>query len=408
VAVGGNDKVMGKNIAEAFESVGDTGNVIIEESQVLADEVEVTKGLTLDRGYVSPYFVTDKERLVAELKKPKVLVTDMKISDAYDILPLLEDLLKSKTPIFIIADDLTGEALQTLVMNKQRGILDVVAVKAPGFGARKTELLGDIAIATGSTFINSELGMTLEDATVDKLGTCDRVVIEKDKAIIMGDENSAATKERIGELTRLMDESKSDYDAEQLQKRIASLGGGVAKIKVGGATEAEMNDKKLRYDDAIGAVKSAKELGIVPGGGTVLLHLSREEYLAEAKKELQTEDEQMGAEVVFKSLQAPMRQIARNAGDDPSVVIFQSQDKGLGFGYNAVTKKFEDLFKAGVVDPALVVTNAVVNAASIAGMMITTDAVITEIPKKSPPMPAGGMGGGGMGGMGGMGGGMGF
>mmetsp|Transcript_88366 Transcript_88366/g.279627 ORF Transcript_88366/g.279627 Transcript_88366/m.279627 type:complete len:611 (-) Transcript_88366:256-2088(-) len=400
VSVGG-DAAMGKNIADAFEKVGETGNVVIEESQVMSDEVEVTEGLTLDRGYISPYFVTDNQRLVAELKKPRVLVTDQKISDAYDILNLLEDLLKTKQPIFIIADDVTGEALQTLVLNKQRGILDIVAVKAPAFGARKTAILQDIALATGAEFINSELGMTVYDATAQQLGSCERVVVEKEKAIIISDGSSAeAVKERIQQLEDEIADTDSSYDREKLQERIASLGGGVAKIKVGGPTETEVNDKKLRYNDAMSAVRSAKEMGIVPGGGSVLLHLARSDFAGGVKDSLKTDDEKAGAELVFKSLEAPMRQIAKNAGEDPSEVIFNVRGKDFGFGFNAATKAYEDLLKAGVVDPAKVVINAVVNAASIAGMVLTTDAVVTEIPKKPAPAPGGGMGGG-MGGMGG-------
>mmetsp|Transcript_20484 Transcript_20484/g.36793 ORF Transcript_20484/g.36793 Transcript_20484/m.36793 type:complete len:613 (-) Transcript_20484:88-1926(-) len=403
VSVGGNAD-MGEKIAQAFLRVGDTGNVVIEESQVLEDEVEVTEGLTLDRGYISPYFVTDTQRLVAELKKPRVLVTDQKLSDAYDIINLLEDLLKSKQPIFIIADDITGEALQTLVLNKQRGILDVVAIKAPAFGARKTAILQDIALATGAEFINSELGMTLADATAEQLGTCEKVVVEKEKAVIVSDSQFAdSVKERIGQLERLIEETDSSYDAEKIQERIASLGGGVAKIKVGGATETEVNDKKLRYTDAMSAVRSAKEMGIVPGGGTLLMYLTADKYLQETTKDLKTDDEKMGAELVFKSLLAPIKQIARNTGVDPSEVVFNCRGKDFGYGYNAATKVYEDLLKAGVVDPAKVVINSVVNAASIAGMVLTTDAVVTDLPSKDPPVPAGGMGGG----MGGMGGGMG-
>merc|ERR1719293_173223 len=279
VSVGG-DRDMGQNIAEAIERVGDTGNVVIEESQVVSDEVEVTEGMTLDRGYISPYFVTDGQRLVAELKKPKVLVTDQKLSDAYDIINLLEELLKSKQPLFIIADDVTGEALQTMVLNKQRGILDVVAVKAPAFGARKTAILQDIALATGAEFINSELGMTLADATVEQLGSCERVVVEKEKSIIISDGAQAdAVKERIKQLEEEILDTDSSFDQEKLQERIAALGGGVAKIKVGGPTETEVNDKKLRYNDAMSAVRSAKEMGIVPGGGSVLLYLTKPEFV---------------------------------------------------------------------------------------------------------------------------------
>ncbi|CAE8672734.1 unnamed protein product, partial [Polarella glacialis] len=244
-------------------------------------------------------------------------------------------------------------ALQTLVLNKQRGILDVVAIKAPAFGARKTAILQDIALATGAEFINSELGMTLADVTSEQLGSCEKVVVEKDKAVIVSDGFTAdAVKARIEQLEKLIEDTDSSYDQEKIQERIASLGGGVAKIKVGGATETEVNDKKLRYTDAMSAVRSAKELGIVPGGGSVLLYLSRAEFVDAVKKDLRTEDEKMGAELVFKSLSAPIKQIARNAGDDPSEVMFTVRNKEFGFGYNAATKVYEDLLKAGVVDPA--------------------------------------------------------
>jgi len=407
VSAGGNAE-MGANIAKAWERVGDSGNVVIEESQVLVDEVEFTEGMTIDRGYISPYFVTDAQRLISELKKPRVLVTDQKLSDVYDIVNLLEELLKTKQPVLIIADDVTGEALQTLVLNKQRGILDVVAVKAPAFGNRKTAILQDIAIATGAVFINSELGMTLADATMQQLGTCERVVVEKERAVIISDGSQAEQVQmRIEQLDREMDDTDSSYDKEKFADRIAALGGGVAKIKVGGATETEVNDKKLRYDDALQAVGSAREKGIVPGGGSILLHLQQQKYIDAVTKGLVTEDEKEGAEIVFKSLSTPMRQIALNAGEDPSEVLYQVRGKPMGFGYNAATKTFEDLIAAGVVDPAKVVTNALVNAASIAGMLLTTDVIVTDLPgfafASSGGPPGGGMDGmGGMGGMGGM------
>merc|ERR1719382_758690 len=356
VSAGGNAQ-MGANIAKAFESVGDSGNVVIEESQILEDEVEVTEGMTLDRGYISPYFVTDAQRLVSELKKPRVLVTDQKLSDVYDIVGLLEDLLKSKVPLFIIADDVTGEALQTLVLNKQRGILDVVAIKAPAFGNRKTAILQDIAVATGAEFINSELGMTLADAKVDQLGLCERVVVEKEKAIVVSDGAQAdAVAARIKQLEDEIEETTSSYDAEKLQERVAALGGGVAKIKVGGPTETEVNDKKLRYDDAMSAVRSAKEMGIVPGGGSVLVHLTKPDFVESVKGAVKTDDEKVGAQLVFNSLASPMRQIAKNAGEDPSEVLYKVRGNDFGFGYNAATKEFEDMMAAGVVDPAKVLT----------------------------------------------------
>jgi len=400
VSVGGDD-TMGESIAVAFEKVGDNGNVIIEESQVLIDEVEITEGMTLDRGYISPYFLTDSQRSVAELKKPRVLITDQKISNVYDIINILEEVLKTKQPVFIVADDVTGEALQTLVLNRQRGILDIVAIKAPGFGARRTAILQDIALATGAEFINSELGMLLSQTTLEQLGSCEKVVVEKDKTIVVSDGLQAdAVRSRIEQLDQEVGTTTNKYDIERLQERIASLGGGVAKIKVGGATETEMTDKKLRYADAMAAVRSAKELGIIPGGGSVLVYLTSPKFLEGVKSDLKTEDERMGAEVVFKSLVAPMRQIAQNAGDDPSEVLFKARGQPFGFGYNAASRIVEDLMKAGIVDPAKVVINAVVNAASIAGMVLTTDAVVTEYPSTAPSTPGSGMGG--MGGMGGM------
>jgi len=393
---------MGENIAKAFDAVGDTGNVVIEESQVLTDDVEVSEGMTLDRGFLSPYFVTDAQRQVAELEAPRVLVTDHKLTDSYDIVELLEALLQSKRPLFIIADDVTGEALQTLVLNKQRGVLSIAAIKAPAFGNRKTAILQDIAKATGAEFISSELGMKLADARLEHLGTCERVVVEKEKAIIISDgANADAVARRIKQLQAEYDETTSSFDRDKLKERIAALGGGVAKIKVGGPTETEVNDKKLRYNDAMSAVKSAKEMGIVAGGGSVLLHLSQPQFEERAVKALATEDEREGARLVFKALTAPMRQIAANAGEDPGEVVYQVRGKPLGFGYNAATRVFEDLTAAGVVDPAKVVIQSVVNAASIAGMVLTTDAIVTEIPSPTKLPPMGGMGGG-MGPMGGM------
>eukprot|EP00927_Polykrikos_kofoidii_P067667 TRINITY_DN63114_c0_g1_i1.p1 TRINITY_DN63114_c0_g1~~TRINITY_DN63114_c0_g1_i1.p1 ORF type:complete len:630 (+),score=116.30 TRINITY_DN63114_c0_g1_i1:61-1950(+) len=407
VSVGG-DPSMGANIATAFESVGESGNVVIEESQVLTDEVEVTEGMALDRGFISPYFVTDSERLVAELEKPRVLVTDQKISDAYDIISLLEDLLKTKQPLFIVADDVAGEALQTLVLNRQRGILDIVAIKAPAFGARKSAILQDIAVATGAEFIDSDLGMSLADVSLHQLGTCERVVVEKDKTIIVNDGMAAeAVKARIQQLEAEVTETASSFDTQKLRERIAVLAGGVAKIKVGGATETEVNEKKLRYTDAMNAVRSANAMGVVPGGGSTLLYLMRPEFVESTTKSLKTDDERMGADLVFKSLTSPMRQIVINAGEDPGEVLFKARGQSFGYGFNAATKVVEDLQLAGVVDPAKVVINAVTNAASIAGMLLTTDAVITEIPAKTSqgmPPPGLGMGGGmdGMGDMGGM------
>lgn len=398
VSVGG-DASMGGKIAEAFKAVGERGTVVIEESQVLFDDVDVTEGMTLDRGYLSPYFITDANRLVAELKNARVLVTDSKLTDVYDIVAVLEDVLKSKRPLFIIADDISGGALQTLVLNKQRGILDVAAVKAPAFGARRTAILQDIAIATGAEFISSELGMTIGEATPDQLGNCERVVVDKDRSVLITEATYAGSvKQRIEQLETMADMASSSYEKQGLQERIAALAGGVAKIRVGGATETEVGDKKLRYTDAMNSVRSALEMGIVPGGGATLLWLAQNELRRDVRNALKTPDEQMGAEVVFRSLEKPMRQIAKNAGDDPSEVVFKCRGEPFGFGYNALSKTYEDLMLGGVVDPAKVVLNTVVSAASIAGMVLTTNVVVSE----NPPPPArstegatfGGMGGG--------------
>eukprot|EP00811_Abedinium_folium_P007078 NODE_1652_length_2409_cov_8.007450.p1 GENE.NODE_1652_length_2409_cov_8.007450~~NODE_1652_length_2409_cov_8.007450.p1 ORF type:complete len:662 (+),score=237.12 NODE_1652_length_2409_cov_8.007450:78-1988(+) len=393
------DAAMGRMLAEAFRGIGKKGNVIIEESQVIGDEVEITEGITVDRGFLSPYFITDEGRGVVELRRPRVLVTDQRLSDVYDLVKLLEPLLKEKAPLFIIADDVAAEVLLTLVLNKQRGILEIAAVRAPSFGARRTATLQDIAIATGATFISSELGMTVADATTQQLGSCERVVVEKDKAVIMTDGSHVDdVKRRIEQLEDLVDSTTSTFERQGLQERIASLAGGIARIKVGGATETEVGDKKLRYTDGMNSVRSALEMGIVPGGGSTLLWLAREEFRKQVREPLESADEQMGAEVVFRSLEAPMRQIAKNAGVDASEVVFKSKGHGFGYGYNVLQKTHQDLMQGGIVDSANVVINTVTSAASIAGMVLTTDAVVSDIPEP-PAAQRGGMEG--MGGMGG-------
>jgi len=381
VATGGNEE-MGAVIAKAYELVGDSGSTVVEESQTVQDEVEFTEGLSIDRGYVSPYFVKDQERQLVELRKPRVLVTEGKISAVHEILPLLEHIAKSKEPLFIVAEDVSGEALSALVVNKMRGVLDVVAIKAPGFGDRRKQLLQDIAVATGATFVAEEVGVTLESVTPEMLGVAEKVVVGKDTTTIVTSSGYAeAIKERISAIKREMDLMDSKFDKEKAQQRVAALGGGIARIKVGAATETELKDKKLRYEDALNSVKSAIEMGVVPGGGSTLLYMlkKRDEILAG----MDDDDEKAGADIVFRSLSAPVMQIAQNAGIDGGIVverIFENQE--WGWGYNAATGKYENLLNTGVVDSAKVVINALENSASIASMVLTTECLITEIPER--------------------------
>jgi len=381
VASGGNEE-MGAVIAKAYELVGDSGSTVVEESQTVQDEVEFTEGLSIDRGYVSPYFVKDQERQVVELRKPRVLVAEGKISAVHEILPLLEHIAKSKEPLFIVAEDVAGEALSALVVNKMRGVLDVVAIKAPGFGDRRKQLLQDIAVATGATFVAEEVGVTLESVTPEMLGVAEKVVVGRDTTTIVTSSGYAeAIKERISAIKREMDLMDSKFDKEKAQQRVAALGGGIARIKVGAATETELKDKKLRYEDALNSVKAAIEMGVVPGGGSTLLYMlkKRDEILAG----MDDDDEKAGADIVFRSLSAPVMQIAQNAGVDGGIVverIFENQE--WGWGYNAATGKYENLLNTGVVDSAKVVINALENSASIASMVLTTECLITEIPER--------------------------
>ncbi|GAX09481.1 chaperonin GroEL [Fistulifera solaris] len=375
---------MGRIIAMAADKVGDTGSTVVEESQTLVDEVEFTEGLTIDRGYISPYFVKDQERQVAELVNPKILVTDAKIDDVNDIVPLLEQIVKTKDPLLIIAEDVTGEALSALVVNKMRGVLDVVAIKAPGFGNRRREYTQDIAIATGASFVAEELGITLDSVTLDMLGTADRIVIAKETTTIVTDgKQQEAIDARIAQLRREAENAENDYDAEKCTERIASLGGGIARIKVGAATETELKDKKLRYEDALNSVQSARELGIVPGGGACLayLQLTMEDKIMEA---MDDEDEKQGAKILIKALGFPAMQVASNAGLEGAVVLAKIQElamaKGFGHGWDAAAMEYCDLMERGVIDPAKVTINAIENSASIAGLVLTTECLVTEIP----------------------------
>lgn len=386
--IASNSPSMGAIIAKAYEKVGDTGTTVVEESQTLVDEIEFTEGLSVDRGYLSPYFVKDSERQVCEMVNPRILVTDKKITSVQDLVPLLEQMVKTKEPLFIVAEDVTGEALSALVVNKLRGVLDIVAIKAPSFGDRRKAYLQDMAIATGATYVADEVGISLESVTLDMLGKADRIVVGKDTTTIITDaSNTEALAKRIAQIRSEAEATDNKFDKEKAQERVAALGGGIARIKVGAATETELKDKKLRYEDALNSVKSALEMGVVPGGGACMLYMSCD---AELKARLiagvnqNDEDEKLGVEIMFRSLPAPLKQIAKNAGLEGEVVADKCRFKPFGYGYNAATDTYEDLLKTGVLDPAKVTINALENAASIAALVLTTEVLITELPKKTP------------------------
>lgn len=385
--IASNSPTMGAIIARAYEKVGETGSTVVEESQTLVDEVEFTEGLTIDRGFLSPYFVKDPERQICEMQNPRVLVTDKKIATVNDLLPILEQLVKTKEPLFIVAEDVTGEALSALVVNKLRGVLDVVAVKAPSFGDRRKAYLQDIAIATGATYISDDVGLAMDSVNMDMLGHADRIVVGKDTSTLITDPaNKDALLQRIAQIRSEAEASDNKFDKEKAQERIAALGGGIARIKVGAATETELKDKKLRYEDALNSVKSALEMGVVPGGGACMFHMHCDEHLkqsilAEVAKD-GDEDAKLGVEIMFRSLPAPIKQIAKNAGLEGEVVADKCRNKPFGFGYNAATNTYEDLLATGVLDPAKVTINAIENAASIAALVLTTEVLVTELPKK--------------------------
>ena len=377
--------------------VGKDGVITVEEAKGLETELKVVEGMQFDRGYLSPYFVTNADRMTVEFDKPKVLLYDKKISSMNELLPILEKVAGASRPLVIIAEDVENEALATLVVNRMRGALQVAAVKAPGFGDRRKAMMEDIAALTGGTLITADLGMKLEDATIDMLGEAERVNIDKDNTtIVNGAGKAEAIQARVNQIRAAIEESKSDYDREKLQERLAKLVGGVAVVQVGAATEVEMKEKKARVEDALNATRAAIEEGIVPGGGVALVR---------AQKALDglklPADEQFSVDIVRRAIEEPIRQIAENAGVDGSIVVQKVREGKDGFGYNAATDTYEDLLTAGVIDPAKVTRSALQYAASIAGLLLTTDAMIAELPKddKAPAMPAGG----GMGGMGGMG-----
>jgi len=347
----------------------------------LQDEVDFTEGMELDRGYISPYFVKDMERQITELINPKIFVTDKKITAVQDLVPLLETVLKTKESLLIVAEDITGEALSTLVVNKMRGVLDVCAIRAPGFGERKKAYLEDIAILTGATYIAEEVGLTVDKVTMDQLGTATRVVVAKEACtIIATDENQEAVNKRIEQIRKNTENTDSDFDREKGEERIARLGGGIARIKVGAATETELKDKKLRYEDSINSTKAAIELGITPGGGSTFVHLAK--MIPEFQKTLKDDEERLGASIVAKALEAPILQIAKNCGREGEVVLDRISKMEFGNGYNAATDTYENLFDSGVVDAVKIACWAIENSCSIAAMVLTTEALVVEIPEK--------------------------
>lgn len=395
-----NDAEIGELLANAMEKVGNDGVITIEESKTADTVLDVVEGMQFDRGYLSPYFVTNTDSMEVALENPMILLYDKKISTMKDLLPILEHVAKQGKSLLIIAEDVDGEALATLVVNKIRGTLKVAAVKAPGFGDRRKAMLEDIAILTGGMLVSEETGAKLEDAPVTVLGQAKSITINKDNTtIVEGAGDSAAIKARIGQIKKQIEDTTSDYDREKLQERLAKLAGGVAVIKVGAATEVEMKEKKDRVDDAMHATRAAVEEGIVAGGGVALI---RAASAIDALK-LDNDDQKTGASIIRRAIEEPLRQIVINAGLEGSVVVNKVKEGKDGFGYNAKTDKYEDLIKAGVIDPAKVTKAALGNAASIASMLLTTDCVIVEKKEDKPAAMPGGMGGGmDMGGMGGM------
>ncbi len=384
------DKTIGDIIAEAMKKVGKDGVITVEESKSLETSLEVVEGMQFDRGYLSPYFVTDPERMECVLENALILLHEKKISSMKDLLPLLEQVARAGKPLLIIAEDVEGEALATLVVNKLRGTLQVCAVKAPGFGDRRKAMLEDIAILTGGRAISEDLGIKLENIKLEDLGRAKKITVDKDNTtIVEGAGKQDAIQGRVTTIRRQIEETTSDYDREKLQERLAKLVGGVAVIKVGAATETELKEKKARVEDAMHATRAAVEEGIVPGGGVTLVRAAK----ALDSLKLEDEDEQIGINIVRRALEEPLRQIAQNAGREGAVIVERVKaEKNENFGFNAETEEFEDLVKAGVIDPAKVARTALQNAASIASLMLTTEALVSEIPeeKKSPPMPPGG------------------
>lgn len=382
-AISAADEEIGRYISEAMEKVGNDGVITIEESNGLNTELEVVEGMQFDRGYQSPYMVTDSDKMVAELERPYILVTDKKISSFQDILPLLEQVVQSNRPILIVADEVEGDALTNIVLNRMRGTFTAVAVKAPGFGDRRKAMLEDLAILTGAQVITDDLGLDLKDATIDMLGTASKVEVTKDNTTVVdgdGDENSIDA--RVSQLKSQIEETESDFDREKLQDRLAKLAGGVAVIKVGAASETELKERKLRIEDALNSTRAAVEEGIVAGGGTALVNVYQKVSEIEAEVDIET-----GVNIVLKALTAPVRQIAENAGLEGSVIVERLKNAEPGVGFNAATNEWVNMLEVGIVDPTKVTRSALQHAASVAAMFLTTEAVVASIPEKNNDQP---------------------
>ena len=395
-SISADNKEVGKLIADAMEKVGNDGVITLEDSRGVDTSVDVVEGMSFDRGYMSQYMVTDNDKMEADLDNPYILITDKKISNIQEILPLLQSVVQEGRALLIIADDITGEALPTLVLNKIRGTFNVVAVKAPGFGDRRKAQLQDIAVLTGGTVISDDLGMNLKDATVDQLGQANKLTVTKDSTTIVdGAGAKEAIAERVDQIKQAISKATSDFDKEKLQERLAKLSGGVAVVRVGAATETEMKEKKYRIEDALNATRAAVQEGFVPGGGTALVNV-----LPALDKVEATGDEATGVQIVKAALEAPVRQIAENAGVEGSVIVNQLKSEKPGIGYNAADGKFEDMVEAGIVDPTKVTRSALQNAASVSALLLTTEAVVADKPEpKDNQAPAAPQGGAGMGGM---------
>jgi len=389
-----NDETIGDLIAEAFDKVGKEGVITVEEAKGTDTYVDVVEGMQFDRGYLSPYFVTDSEKMIAELDNPYILLFDKKISTMKDLLPVLEPVAQSGKPLLIISEDVDGEALATLVVNKLRGSLKIAAVKAPGFGDRRKAMLEDIAILTGGTVISEERGFTLENASIDMLGTCEKVSIDKDNTTIVNGSGAAdGIKARVNQIKSQIETTTSDYDREKLQERLAKLAGGVAVLYVGAASEVEMKEKKDRVDDALHATRAAVEEGIVAGGGVALVRAQA----VLSKVKVENADEETGLQIVARAIESPLRTIVENAGGEGSVVVAKVHEGKGDFGYDAKSEEYVDMMKKGIIDPKKVTRIALENAASVAGMILTTECALTDIKEDNPPAPP--MGGGGMPGM---------
>ena len=391
-----SDESIGKTIADAMEKVGKEGVITVEEGSGLDNELDVVEGMQFDRGYLSPYFINNQQNQTAELEKPLILLCDKKISNIREMLPLLEGVAKAGRPLLVIAEDLEGEALATLVVNNIRGILKVAAVKAPGFGDRRKAMLQDIAVLTGGTVISDEVGLSLEKATLNDLGEAKKIVVEKENStIIDGAGKASDIKARVESIRSQAEEATSDYDKEKLQERVAKLSGGVAVIKVGAATEVEMKEKKARVEDALHATRAAVEEGVVPGGGVALVRVLK----ALDKLETKNEDQAVGVKILARAIEEPLRQIVENAGEDAAVILNRVKEGKGSFGYNAATGEFGDMIEQGILDPTKVTRLALQNAASVSGLLLTTEVMIAEAPKDEEHSHGGGMPPGGMGGM---------